>query len=201
MNDRLRATLSVAGLHRYYFLSLLLVCIPLPFLLGLQYLGGEIRSCVPMFFSWLALGVVYWWPVGTLLFLWKRGWVSRLLIGYLISLPLYFLYLFLIYPALNGHFHPSSPTIWGIYFSQTPVYFLFVTCLFLLTRNGQTLRRIASWLVAAAFAAGATGIEHVASIESLPDDLVSLLVQKGTFVDPTFGYINYPTVVSDHPAF
>ena len=37
---------------------------------------------------------------------------------------------------------------------------------------------------------GATGIEHVASIESLPADLVSLLVVKKTYVDPTFGELN-----------
>ena len=35
--------------------------------------------------------------------------------------------------------------------------------------------------------AGATGIEHVASVETLPDDLVHLLVEKRPFVDPTFG--------------
>jgi enamidase len=35
--------------------------------------------------------------------------------------------------------------------------------------------------------AGATGIEHVASIETLPDALVQLLVEKHPFVDPTFG--------------
>jgi len=91
-----------------------------------------------MLFSWLALAVVYWWPVGTLLFLWKRGWVSRLFIGYLISLPLYFFSLFLIYPAFGGHFHPCSPAVLGIYFLQSPVYFLFVTALFLLTRGGTT---------------------------------------------------------------
>lgn len=44
--------------------------------------------------------------------------------------------------------------------------------------------------VAEAARYGATGIEHVASIENLPDDLVSLLVQKKTFVDPTFGELN-----------
>jgi len=154
MNDKLRATLSVLGLRRFYLLSLLLVCVPLPFLLALQYLGGGIRSCVPMFFGWLALAVVYWWPVGTLLFLWKRSWISRLVIGYLVSLPLYFLCLLLIYPIFNGHFHPSTAAVWGIYFSQTPVYFLFITFLFLLTRGGKTVRQIVSWLVSAAFTAG-----------------------------------------------
>lgn len=37
---------------------------------------------------------------------------------------------------------------------------------------------------------GATGSEHVASIESLPDSLVALLVQNKTYVDPTFGELD-----------
>ncbi|MGC1647649.1 MAG: amidohydrolase family protein [Candidatus Sulfotelmatobacter sp.] len=154
MNDRLRATFSLVGLPRFFLLSLLLVCVPLPFLLALQYLGGGIRSCAAMLVSWLSLVVVYWWPVGTLLFLWKRGWVSRLFIGYLISLPLYFLSLYLVYPAFGGHFHPSSPAVWGIYSSQSPFYFLLATTLFLLTRGGATFRQVTTWLVAIAFAAG-----------------------------------------------
>lgn len=44
--------------------------------------------------------------------------------------------------------------------------------------------------VAEAARAGATGIEHVASIESLPDELVALLVKNGTFIDPTFAELN-----------
>jgi imidazolonepropionase-like amidohydrolase len=38
--------------------------------------------------------------------------------------------------------------------------------------------------------AGATGIEHVASVESMPDGLVSVLVEKKIFVDPTFGELD-----------
>jgi enamidase len=35
--------------------------------------------------------------------------------------------------------------------------------------------------------AGATGIEHFATIESLPDSLVAAIVEHRTFLDPTFG--------------
>jgi len=145
---------SARGRLRFYLLALLLVCVPLPFLLAIQYLAGGIRGCVPMFFGWLGLVVLYWWPIGTVLFAWRRGWVSRLIFGYLISLPLYFLVLYLIYPAFRGHFHPSSPAVWTIYFSETPVYFLLVVALFLLTRKGKTASRVASWLAAVLFAAG-----------------------------------------------
>lgn len=141
-------------LKRYGLLSLLLVCAPLPFLLALQYLGGGLSNCVLLLLGWTALAVLYWWPIGTFLFLWKRGWVSRLLIGYLISLPLYFLCLLLIYPMFDAHFHPSSPAVWGIYFSQTPVYFAFTIFLFLLVRRDNIARRITSRLAAAVFAIG-----------------------------------------------
>jgi hypothetical protein len=154
MNGLPRAKSFAGRLLHFYLLSVLRVCVPLPFLLTMQYLGGGVRKCVPMFFGWLALAIVYWWPVGTLLFLWKRGWMSRVLIGYLISLPLYFLCLLLIYPVFGGHFHPSSPAVWGIYFSQTPVYFAFTTFLYLLVRHENTVRRITSWLVAVVFAIG-----------------------------------------------
>jgi imidazolonepropionase-like amidohydrolase len=41
--------------------------------------------------------------------------------------------------------------------------------------------------VTAAVRAGATGIEHVASIGALPDSLLQMLEEKKPFVDPTFG--------------
>lgn len=130
----------------YCLVSLLLASAPLPFLLALQYLGGGLSNCVPMLFGWTALAVVYWWPIGIFFFVWKRGWVSRLLNGYLISLPLYFLCLLLIYPVFDAHFHPSSPAVWGIYFSETPIFLAFTIFLFLLVRRDNTARRITSWL-------------------------------------------------------
>lgn len=154
MNERRRATLFAPGLPLFFLLSLMLVCVPLPFLLAMQYLGGGIGNCVPVLFGWLALATFYWWPIGVLLFLWNRGWISRVLVGYLISLPLYLFCLFLVYPVFDARFHPSSPAVWGIYFSQTPVYFALVTFLFLLVRRENAVRRITSWLVATVFAIG-----------------------------------------------
>ena len=40
---------------------------------------------------------------------------------------------------------------------------------------------------AKAVGAGATGIEHFASVESLPESLLGEIVARGTFVDPTLG--------------
>lgn len=138
----------------YCLVSLLLASAPLLFLLALQYLGGGLSNCLPMLFGWTALAVVYWWPIGIFFFVWKRGWVSRLLNGYLISLPLYFLCLLLIYPVFDAHFHPSSPAVWGIYFSETPIFLAFTIFLFLLVRRDNTARRITSWLATIVFAMG-----------------------------------------------
>jgi imidazolonepropionase-like amidohydrolase len=156
MNDQVKTATPppLTALWRFYLLSLLLVSVPLPFLLALQFFSGGIRNCVVMFFAWLALAVAYWWPVGTVLFLWKRGWLARLLVGYLVSLPLYFFCLLMIYPAFGAHFHPRSPAIWGIYLSQTPVYFVFALSLFLLTQARSAIRKATTWLVAALFVAG-----------------------------------------------
>ena len=41
--------------------------------------------------------------------------------------------------------------------------------------------------VTAAVRAGATGVEHAASIDSLPESLIREMVMHGTYVDPTFG--------------
>ncbi len=145
--------LSANPMSRLFLLSILLVCIPLPFLLALQYHGGSFRDCIPVFFGWLALALVYWWPVGTLLFHWKRGWLSRFVASYLISLPLYFLCLVMIYPAFGARFHPHG-IFWGIYFAQTPTFFLMVFVLYLLTRRGRTAMRVTTWLACIAFAVG-----------------------------------------------
>lgn len=145
--------ISANPLSRLFLLSVLLVCIPLPFMLAMQYLGGSLRDCVPVFFGWVALALVYWWPIGALLFLWKRGWFSRFVVSYLVSLPLYFLCLVMIYPVFGARFHPHG-FFWGIYFAQTPTFFLMVFVLYLLTRRGRTAMRVTTWLVCFAFAAG-----------------------------------------------
>jgi len=142
------------AMSRHFLLSVLLPCIPLPFMLALQYLGGGFRDCVPVFFAWLALAAIYWWPIGALLFHWKRGWFSRFVVSYLASLPLYFLCLLIVYPAFGVRFHPHSGLFWGIYFAQTPTFFLMVFVLYLLTRRGRTAMRVTTWLVSFAFIAG-----------------------------------------------
>jgi len=153
-NARLAIAPSGSPLPRLFQLSVLLVAIPLPFILGVAYLSGDLRDCFPVLVGWLALALVYWWPIGALLFHWKRGWFSRFVVAYLVSLPLYFLCLLLVYPVFGARFHPSSGQVWGIYFAQTPTFFLFVFILYLLIRRGGVRMRITTVLVWVGFLAG-----------------------------------------------
>lgn len=134
--------------------ALLLVSVPLPFMLALLHAGGGWHDTGAAFFSWMVLPFFYWLPVGMVLFRWRGGGVARFVVGFLASLPLYFLCLYLVYPAFGGHFRPSSGAIWGIYFSQTPTYYLLVYFLYLLTRRGTRLARITAGVTAVLFAVG-----------------------------------------------
>lgn len=101
----------------------------------------------------LGLGVLYWWPIGAFLSWRKRRTWIRLLSGYLLSLPLYFLTLWVLYPMWGGAtFHPFVNGRWTIYLTATPQFYGLVLLLFYLTtwRTARWTRRGA----AAVFAAG-----------------------------------------------
>jgi enamidase len=141
-------------LRRFWVFSFLLVNIPSAAMLWLQYYSGGFRGLILAFLGWTLLVLLYWWPLGALLFWWKRGWVSRLFVGYLVSIPLYFLCMLLIYPLFGVRFHPRSAMFWGIYLAQTPTFYLMVLALFLLARGGKMVTRITTWAVSIVFAIG-----------------------------------------------
>ena len=77
----------------------------------------------------------------------------RLLVGYLISVPLFFVSLYIVYPAFGAAFHPMVNGQWKIYLSATPQFYLMVLLVSYLTSL-----RIGYWFVrgsALIFAAGA----------------------------------------------
>src|SRR3954468_23031761 len=79
--------------------------------------------------SWLFLAVGYWWPLGAWLFRDRyRLWV-RLLLGYVLSLPLYFAGLWVAYAAVGYHFAPANAAMWGTYLSASPWFYLYVVLL------------------------------------------------------------------------
>ncbi|MBZ5575312.1 MAG: amidohydrolase family protein [Acidobacteriia bacterium] len=107
--------------------------------------------------GWAALVFGYWLPVGALLFRWKGHWLGRLAAGYVVSIPAYFLTLALVYAAFGYRFHPRSGSVWGIYFSATPTFYVLALALYFLVRQGRTLARVTQALAGALFAVSLAG--------------------------------------------
>lgn len=120
----------------------------MPLVACLALKGDGWIAVLPVLAGGLALGVLYWWPLGAFLS-WRKGrtWV-RLLGGYLFSLPLYFATLAVLYPWWGGAtFHPFVDGRWIIYLSATPQFYALAVLLFYLTTW-----RTARWaLIGAAF--------------------------------------------------
>jgi len=138
-------------LKQFLLPAVCLVGIPFPLYCIIQYKSGEFLDVVLTLAAWAVLTGVYWLPAGWLLFRWRGHWAVRVAIGYLVSVPLYFLALALVYPAFGFQFHPRSASVWATYFSATPTFFLLVLVLYLLVRRGRTLARVVRTASAAIF--------------------------------------------------
>jgi enamidase len=100
------------------------------------------------------LALFYWFPVGAVLAFYKARFWKVVLLGYLVSLPLYFLTLTAVYPIWGGAtFHPLSHGRLLTYLSATPSFYLMVRLLFFLATS-----RAARWTRRAATLACAVGI-------------------------------------------
>jgi hypothetical protein len=100
--------LASRGLPSFLIASILLVAAPLSILFWMTFQTSGWSEGLAVLPRWLGLCLLYWWPVGAFL-AWKGGkiWV-RLLLGYLISIPFYFLCLAVVYPAFGAAFHPMD---------------------------------------------------------------------------------------------
>jgi len=144
------------GLPSFLQASILLVAAPLWILCWVTFQTSGWSAGLAVVPRWLGLCLLFWWPIGAFLSL-KRGWTGRiwlrLLVGYLISVPLFFVSLYVVYPAFGAAFHPMVNGQWKIYLSATPQFYLMV-----LLVSWLTSLRIAPWIVrgsALVFAAGA----------------------------------------------
>jgi hypothetical protein len=99
----------------------------LPTLFWMTFQGSGTREALEVIPRWLSFCIFFWWPVGALLSGGRtRGWI-RFFAGYALSIPLYFLCLFLVYPAFGGNFQPLAHHTRPIYLSSTPQFFLVFT--------------------------------------------------------------------------
>jgi len=101
--------------------------------------------------GWLAFPLCYWWPLGAWLFRARRHWALRLALGYVISLPLYGLCLFLVYPAFGYRFEPGRAGLWTVYLQVSPWFYAYTVVLWLLVRRPGRLASATRAIAATAF--------------------------------------------------
>lgn len=85
--------------------------------------------------AWLFLAVGYWWPLGAWLSFERYSVRVRVLLGYLLSIPLYFAGLWVSYAAIGYHFSPANRAMWMTYLSASPWFYLYVVLLWTLVRR------------------------------------------------------------------
>jgi imidazolonepropionase-like amidohydrolase len=142
----------------YLLISLVLCLAAVPLVgsgayLMTRHLAGPVVASA----AWLYFAVGYWWPLGWWLSRRSPRVWTRLVLGYLFSIPLYFAALAVAYASLGYHFAPRNIAIWRIYLSASPWFYLYVVALWWLVRRPGWLRSIAQGVaVAVAVAAIAT---------------------------------------------
>jgi len=141
--------------------------------------------------AWLFLAVAYWWPLGAWLFRDRcRVWV-RLLLGYVISLPLYFAGLWVSYAAIGYHFAPANGAAWGAYLSASPWFYVYVVMLWLLLRRPRVARVIQRVAIVVAMLAVAAPLIVFAQTDRVPPARPALITRivNARVVDPVDGLL------------
>lgn len=143
-----------APLRAFLVPAFLLPLLPAPLMAAVEvFTTHDWSDAATTALGWLVFPVCYWWPIGVWLLRGRGGWFARLLVGVLLSLPLYVLCLFVIYAASGFRFAPGARGLWGTYLSASPWFFLYVTTLCLLVRGGGRLARAVSMTAVALFVA------------------------------------------------
>jgi imidazolonepropionase-like amidohydrolase len=111
--------------HLWCLIALLLpnYLLPFYFALGMEE-GGWLTALTAL--RWVSFSVLYWIPIGWLVFGRNNSRAKVWLQAFVASVPLYFLCLWLVYPLAFARFHPSSIRAWCIYLAGTVPLFLLV---------------------------------------------------------------------------
>ncbi len=134
-------------------ISLLLPNLYFPFYFAMGAEEGGWLTAIDAF-RWVAFSVLYWLPIGYMVFGRPGSTVKRLTSGFLLSIPAYFLCLWIVYPLTGFAFHPSSGKAWVIYFFCTVPCFLLIAGIAWLTGHRVWTRRLVMAIAILAFAAG-----------------------------------------------
>jgi imidazolonepropionase-like amidohydrolase len=171
---------------RFLTVVSLLFAAPLPLTICLLYQLGGWRSALQSPAGEIVLALFYWFPIGALLSFYQGRTWKRLLFGYLLSLPLYFLTLKLIYPIWGGAtFHPLAHGHLPIYLSATPSFFGMVRLVYYLATS-----RTAHWARGGATLACAAGLcapIYLAASTNMrwPNESGKLVITGAHIVDPS----------------
>ena len=137
--------------RRFVLVSTLFISAPLPLAAAIGLKGADWATPLRGLAFSAGLCFLYWWPLGAFLGWYNGRMVRRFLWSFALSLPLYFLTLWLLYPLFGGRFRPWPAGQFLIYLSATPQFYAMVRLLFYLTRR---VRRVALGAGAVVFAAG-----------------------------------------------
>lgn len=140
-------------LRLYLTASFLILAAPVPTLAWMMFESGGFPDAVNSSLRWMGLWLLYWVPLGAFWSRWKRGKWTRFFLGYVISLPLFFIALDVVYPGFGGTFHPLLDGRWKIYLSATPTFYILAFLRFLFGS-----RRIGVWMVRASMLVFAAGV-------------------------------------------
>ncbi len=154
-------------MKRYAVAAMLSVSLPLPFAAFLTYKPYGLGAMMFLVITWLTAAVVYWLPLGLLLVYWKRGNVSKMLVGLIASIPLCIAYLAIVYPGFGYTFSPSSTEEWFMYMASGPEFFLIAVLLYYLVRNEGLLSR-ATQIILVLGCAGGLAIPPIIIVQSIP---------------------------------
>lgn len=138
----------------YLLAAALFVGALVPYFFTMAALAGTLRDGFDTLWRYSFFFFLYWAPLGIFLFRsrLRMGW--KLLAAYLLSVPLYAVCLWAIYPTAGASFRPFRSGIWPIYLSATPTFFLCVACLYLIYRSRGWLAKPVSWLACIVFFCG-----------------------------------------------
>src|SRR5215468_3678981 len=121
--------------RRFLLVSGLFIAAPLPLFAAMGFASGDWTTAgLGLAFS-AELCVLYWWPLGGFLAAYKGQPRLRWVLGYLVSLPLYFVTLAALYPLFGGTFRPFGNGRLVIYLSATPQFYALVRLLHYLARR------------------------------------------------------------------
>ena len=118
--------------------------------------------------GWLYLAVAYWWPLGAWLFHGSGRWWVKFLLGYVLSVPLYFAGLWVSYWAIGYHFAPANGAMWATYLSASPWFYLYVVVLWQIVRRP----RLAAVVRPFAFVIAIIGVAAPLVVRAATDPIV-----------------------------